>query len=498
MATMKCAGSKSAGVEGGALDMDMPDNTLQANVARRRQIASSPYFGESDFGDLRAGRRGPEHLDRVSLADLLRNGFVYPPHSIFNDVKVATFGFDPREDMYGAPEFRFMFRDSGKCTAAQGCHDLIGTYHRLLCEAYAKSCAEMNWPWLLQSGGKDSTPIAIAAAEVRPDTTCITYLGGSEENEVGSASQVARKLGLRHETLVCDPGRAYDRYLAIVARMPLLTADFALLSYVDLATTISQGGGDGIVDGMGSDNYFGTPVGGWHRFATALARGIRLPRLLSELPLVRSNFELCYLLSTLQMNPTERGFPGSRFTDAEVDELLGHEVSWQSRARLAPFQAELDSAETADEQFAMMLTVAGGTGGFAKGMYTACALSLRTAYPFCDPQLREWVYRQVPRNLLVDPETKLSKVLMRQHIATRFEELPYVSKKGSFRFDLCGLARHRFEQVHAFALETPDVLPGAARWLERNRRRLDNKYHASKFSLLAMILPWIHSHCAQA
>jgi len=36
-----------------------------------------------------------------------------------------------------------------------------------------------------------------------------------------------------------------------------------------------------------------------------------------------------------------------------------------------------------------------------------------------------------------------------------------------------------------------DVLPGAVRWLERNRRRLDNKYHASKFYLLAIVLPWI-------
>ena len=102
----------------------------------------------------------------------------------------------------------------------------------------------MRSPWLLQSGGKDSTPLAIAASEVRPDTTCITYLGSSEENEVASARFVASQLGLRHETLVCDPGRAYDRYLAVVGRMPLLTADFALLSYVDLVTTIAEAGGD--------------------------------------------------------------------------------------------------------------------------------------------------------------------------------------------------------------------------------------------------------------
>ena len=465
-------------------------------ATQRRQITMSPYYGRPDFLNLADGCGGRARLDHVSLADLLRNGFVYPPHSIFNDIKVATFGFNPKSDMYSAPEFRFTFRDSGKRKESGDGQDWIGMYHRMLCDAFSTSCAEIRSPWLLQSGGKDSTPLAIAAAEVRPDTTCITYQGGCEENEVGSASFVAQKLGLRHETLVCDPGRAYDRYLAIVGRMPLLTADFALLSYVDLATAVSTSGGDGVVDGMGSDNYFGIPVDRQHRWLSGLARGMRLPRFLSELPLIGRNFELCYLLSTLQMDPIERVFPGSRFTDAEVDALFGRDIARQSKTRLALFQAEFASATSPDERCAMALTVAGATGGFAKGLYTASALSLRAAYPFCDPDLREWVYRQVPLDQLIDPVTRTSKVLMRKHIATRFEELPYVARKGSFRFDLCGLAKHRFEQVHAYAVQVKSVLPGAVGWLERNRGRLDNKYHASKFYLLAVVLPWIDCHSA--
>jgi hypothetical protein len=101
------------------------------------------------------------------------------------------------------------------------------------------------------------------------------------------------------------------------------------------------------------------------------------------------------------------------------------------------------------------------------------------------------VHHEVPRDLLVDPTTRDNKVLVRQHIATRFRDLPYVSRKGSFRFDLRGLAKARFDQVHAFAEKASPLLPGATRWLERNRRRLDNKYHASKFYLLAVVLPWI-------
>jgi asparagine synthetase B (glutamine-hydrolysing) len=461
---------------------------------RRLQIVMSPYQGQPDFSALTDEYKAQAPIDMVSVADLLRNGFVHAPHSIYQHVKLATPGFDPLHDMHVTPEFRYQFRDIGRSQAgaeADTDTDWVEEYHRLLCDAFAASCREIRSPWLLQSGGKDSTPLAIAAAEVRPETRCITYLGGSEENEVASASLVAKRLGLRHDVLVCDPGRAYDRYLQLLPRMPLLTADFALLSYADLATAVAAEGGDGVIDGMGADGYFGTTAHARERVLARLALGLRLPRQVTELPLLGRSFELCYLLSTLQMGPTERAFPGSRFTDAEVDGLFGRDVAHLSKARLDTFRQEIESATSFDESWAIANSIWGITGGFAKALYTAGALSQHVAYPFCDRTLREWVYTQVPSAQRIDPVTRANKVLVRRYIAKRFEQLPYVAQKGCFRFDLCGLAKQRFEQVHAFAERAHDLLPGATRWLERNRNRLDNKYHASKFYLLAIVLPWL-------
>lgn len=460
------------------------------------QITMSPYYVQPDFAGLRASDHAQRReLDLVSVADVLRNAFVTPPHSIFRDVKVVTTGFNPQDDMHSAPEFRFDFRQAGLVRGVDdGAHDWVAEYHRLLVAAIDRSCKDMRAPWLLQSGGKDSTTLAIALAEARPDATCITYLGGREEDEVESARHVAKTLGLRHEVLVCDPGRAYERYQSMVSQIPLLTADFAMLSYVDLGTTIAAAGGDGVIDGLGSDNYFGMLANRRHRLLSGLAKGIRLPPWLTELPLVGRNFELCYLLSTLQMDPVERVFPGSRFTDAEVDELFGSEVARQSMARLAPFRAEIAGAVSEAEKRIIAISIAGSAAAFAKGQYTASALSLGAAFPFCDRALSEWVYTKVPADQLMDEKNQKTKILVRKHIATRFGELPYVSRKGSFRFDVCGLARQCYDQVHAHAVATQDMLPGAVHWLERNRGRLDNKYHASKFYLLAVVLPWLAQH----
>jgi asparagine synthetase B (glutamine-hydrolysing) len=458
------------------------------------QLQVSPYIGAPAFSRLEHNRTNAP-IDLVSLADLLRNSFVYPPHSILEGIGALTYGFD--ETHAATSDWRYVFpfpEASRSIRSSRGDEALLSTYHRLLCEAVATSTRGMRRPWLLQSGGKDSTTLAIAMAEARPDATCLTYLGGREEDELESASRVARHLGLRHEQLTCDVGRAYDRYLALAGRLPLLTADFALLSYVDLATEIDAMGGDGIIDGLGSDIYFGVPMDYGKRLLLRLARGCTWPARLAEVPLLERSFMLCFLLGSLQMEPAERNFPGSRFTDAEVDALLGFDASRQSRARLAPYEPQIASAANADERRTIHVSIFEGAAGFAKGLYTAHALPLEIAYPFCDRTLRNWIHYEVPKARKTDSVTRRNKMLVREHIATRFGSLPYVVAKGSFRFDLVGLAERRFGQVHAFADAARDVLPGAAAWLERNRGRLGNKYHASKFYLLAVVLPWILRH----
>ena len=457
------------------------------------QLDVSPFFGAVDLPSLRRIHR-PSAIDLVSLADVLRNSFVYPPHSIFRDVRLTTLGFDPDENLHAEPVFRFPFpfRHSDEASR-DGLEALVPRYHQLLRDSITTSTARMRQPWLLQSGGKDSTSLAIALAEARPDAVCMTYMGGGEEDELASAAMVANRLGLRHQHLACDPGRAYDRYVAVVDQMPLLTADFAFLSYVDLATEIRAKGGDGIIDGLGSDLYFGLPASRMLQALAWASRRLRWPGALTRWPLLRDSFKACFLLGTLQMSAWERHFPGSRFTDEEVDALLGRRISHISHDRLMRYKAQLDAARSPDELHSMLACMI-EPAAFGKGQYTCATLSLDVAYPYCEEALSDWIYRQVPADKLLDRSRGTNKILVREHIATRFGALPYVDRKGSFRFDLAGLARTRFDQVHASALDARDLVPGAVDWLVRNRKSLGNKYHASKFYLLAVALPWLVAH----
>jgi hypothetical protein len=174
-----------------------------------------------------------------------------------------------------------------------------------------------------------------------------------------------------------------------------------------------------------------------------------VPQELFQGRFVGRSFKLCFALATLQMNVFERYFPGSRFSDAEVDELFGMQVSKHSLQRIETFRSDIAAAASAEAVRRISLVV-GESAHLAKGMLATQAMSMRLAYPYCDKRLRDWIFNDIPDELLIGPGG-VNKVLMRKYIAQHFKHLPYVKTKGCFRFDLRGLAT----QVEAEAAFRP-------------------------------------------
>jgi asparagine synthetase B (glutamine-hydrolysing) len=428
-------------------------------------------------------------VDLASVASILLFGFVLPPDSVRcgHDMPAPGMRRTPGGIQCAPHAALDAMRESG--SASDPCE-----YHERLVRTVRSSTAHLDQPWLMQSGGKDSSSLAIALAEARPGIRCLTYVGGMEESESASAATVARRLGLPHETLACDPGRAWDRYVARVPRMPVITGDFALLSYVDMAVHAGIRGADGLIDGIGSDLYFGSIAGASGTLLEWAARGWSRPVQWVERGPWRHSFTACYLLSTLAMHGAERWFPGSRFDARTVSGLVGARWTEQALARwaaLAPAFRNRDRHQRRD----VAIALSEAAGGFLKGRVATTAAGLRVAYPFADPSWVAWA-ACLPEHARIDRDRGLNKRIVRQHVQHALGELPYVRRKGSFRFDLRGLARDRFDAVRSMADDVRHVLPGAPAWLDRNRPWLGNKFHASRFYLLAVLVPWLRVHAA--
>ena len=99
------------------------------------QVRLTPGTRRPDFGSL---AQSTGAIDMASVADLLRNAFVYPPHSIYEDVKVAiTAGFDDAVDLHGDVRFRFPYLALAPVVADVDGEALVARYHALLAEAAA-------------------------------------------------------------------------------------------------------------------------------------------------------------------------------------------------------------------------------------------------------------------------------------------------------------------------------------------------------------------------
>ena len=136
------------------------------------------------------------------------------------DIKLVTFGFSPHARHAGRAGVPFQVPRRRETPGARRSseQDWVGTYHRLLCDAVASilrgdACA------MAAAERRQGFHLARDRRRRRAAGHHVHHLPGRPRGERGRVGAAGRAhLGLRHEALVCDPGRAYDRYLAIAAR----------------------------------------------------------------------------------------------------------------------------------------------------------------------------------------------------------------------------------------------------------------------------------------
>jgi asparagine synthetase B (glutamine-hydrolysing) len=431
-------------------------------------------------------------IDTESIVEILRNAIPFTPNTTDKNLKMLSLGISGESD---SDNFKFSYsfpieQASNDHKPEPSLEEAVKSYHSLLCKSIESKTRECGTPYLLQSAGKDSTSLAIALAETRPGTDCVTYHGGDEENEVNSAKAIATKLGLKHHSITSNPTRAYNTYLSKIPNLKSITGDFAFLSYFDILGQIKLNS-DSVIDGLGSDVYLGTPFSFYQKVAYFLANNYKVPDWLYQMPLINRNFKACYLLSTLELSKLERFFPGSRFSLPEIENLFDSKFKVSPNPRSNIFLSDYSNSRTLEEKRAIALSILEAGGAFAKGRLSTESFGMNVLYPFCNDEIARFMC-SLPQKYKMNKET--NKIIVRKHIEYYFKDLPYVKTKGSFRFNLVNFANTSFDQVFHFAELNQQTLPGAKNWLIKNKPHLDNKYFASKFYLLAIILPWLHFH----
>mgnify|MGYP006278623585 CR=1 FL=1 len=342
---------------------------------------------------------------------------------------------------------------------------------------------------LFLSGGKDSIPLAIAAADAgHSDLLCVTYGSTSGADETEVARKVAGTLGLRHHAfdVRIDPNTTSDAIIRYFEGAPIPNVDFAALSYPVMAAHLDLAGYT-VLDGMGNDVFIGhVPPA-----AVEAKKRRRLPEALQRAgrAIYPSDLPLSNLLRTEAQLDSLRGcfFPReeARFNPNTLDTFpFWSDALDKARAYPDPFdrRAFLRGRYLDQETFMRKVRNAADAFGWA----------LR--FPWCDPVVVDHVFN-LPEAFRFDRTYSKNKVLIRSHIRERVGIDSDAVGKNVFGFDYVEILRVCQDLVLSEIASCPAWKPGAAAYAERlYAEGLEHRDNAKRLYCMFMLSGW-RNHC---
>lgn len=342
------------------------------------------------------------------ISYFLQFGLVPVPETIFDDFYILSVGdrmiVRIESDRFTA-EYSHTFPYF--VSASEGDSEpSTTTLLRHLCSATERADIGRDSGALFLSGGKDSTAIALALAEIgRDDVRCVTLANDTEDDESVIAAGVCATLGLKHDLF---SGNLQTRELAMVLdRFYPFThfpcADRVCLAYPSAHLQLGLQGGD-IIDGSGNDIYFG------HIPSQAEYRRQRLALLAPHLrslstsaafaPLrrvARYKSEWCGLLSGFYFDEVKQFFDDAvdcKSRLEELDQIFRRKDYIQGRAAVRGVHVD-------QEKFMRKVRI------------WENAFNWRVKFPWCDNTLSQYC-SNLPEASRFDRSQLSNKILLRQ------------------------------------------------------------------------------------
>jgi len=206
----------------------------------------------------------PLTLSLKGISFFLQSGVIPTPSTIYEEVYVLSIGdYAAITSREGKLEIEFYhefpYPNSKRIPGKKTELDKILS---LLAKSILRKIDPLRRILLFQSVGKDSNTILLALIEagLKDKVTALTLaLPGSKKDESKLASEIAKKVGVRHKKLFLPKSinsRDWDLFIRYFENIPFPCADGASLAYplYQLTFDLSE---SNILDGSGVDYYFG-------------------------------------------------------------------------------------------------------------------------------------------------------------------------------------------------------------------------------------------------
>jgi asparagine synthase (glutamine-hydrolysing) len=430
-------------------------------------------------------------LSSFGMSQFLHHGLIPPPHTEWEEIWFigmgdrATLAYTSQGiDLSFDREYPFLEANSmgtSRASASELLELLTTAVDRQLVSAG-------NEGFLMMSSGKDSVSVAVALAEGdHSDIPCITYRSDPSNTENELASEICRKLGLKHQTLdlPLDTSVVEERLIRFFEGSPRPCGDNAQIPYA-LAVGDSGLASGAVFDGSGNDLYMGfvpsSKIQTKQRYRIrndAIARGVErmIPVASAFNYLTRSRVATSLSGRAFRLPDTKRFYP----------EVVDTRPYWG--------QVSEDTAAIGDVDLetAVVSIFQDQAGVHLKAHVAAQAFGIQASLPYCDPDLVDYFFN-LPVEDKYDTKSGVTKILLRRML---LDTIGYDAEAvGKHYFGFAGaqfLLDHRsfvLSEIAQCTLWSSDVVSLAGSWLDRLERR-PLLYHS--LLILFQLSGW-HNH----
>lgn len=362
-----------------------------------------------------------------SLSHLLQDGLVPLPFSVYRDFYILgigdrLFASNANAEWEVEVEFEFPYFQSRSIGSTVSSTQ---TLLELLTDSLCRKVGSSRNNLLMLSSGKDSTAIALSAAEAGIPLECVTFSDGTPNDETEKAKGICRHLGLRHHavTIPTDVKRAARTLETFFERSAIPCVDYALLPYL-LCLSEFSAPDHLVIDGMGNDIYMGMPPKRREMLKLRLRIfdndfGRRLCRSLPRTSILR------YMANSASKNL----IPGNFFTYPEARAI------YPGTTDTRDFWSSCDAAYSGYSYTDLKAVVRGRHHNqevaMRKGRQAAASIGSSVIFPWADNELANYMFNLV-RSDKERTSQKHSKALLRRLLTEKLGENLLARRKRYF------------------------------------------------------------------
>lgn len=368
-------------------------------------------------------------VSNVSISHLLHDGLIPLPYTIYENIYALGLGDIATLYSHSLSTFEFKvdfpyFREK----SAQNSDPTTFFLLNHITSAVDKQIGNNSDAVLMLSSGKDSTALALGAAEAgRKNLCCITYAAGTKNDEDDFAKSLCEKLGLMHKTvrLNFEPKFVRKKFIDFFENSLMPCVDNSQIPYVLCSEHMN--GAEIILDGSGSDIYVGhTPSKNDLLKQKFSLQGNAFSQFFQHI--VPHQSRLNYFIRT----PAEKCFPGSHLRLKETSKF--YEGACDTKSYWQNVSLLFKDRDIFDFRAVVRGRYYDQESCMRKARNVADYMGATMLFPWCDKSLINF-YFNLPEEFRFDRKHYVNKVLLRKLLSEKLNYDSTIIGKRIFEFD---------------------------------------------------------------